>query len=107
MQITVALANWIADIRMGSARGAKRSQQRMWPLNSTAQTHTSASPRVRLNVSVTHSRYMPITPSATASHTSRPLRCLNRIAARIGTSSMYMAVMNPAFPAVVVTMPIC
>ena len=50
---------------------------------------------------------MPATPISTASHTSQVFFCLNSTKPKMGTSSMYMAVMNPALPAVVVTRPIC
>ena len=92
---------------MGLPRGAYRSQQSMWPVNDSAHANTIASPRSRLNPSFTHSRYMPATPIITASQTTHVVFLRNSRKLTTGTNSMYMAVMNPALPAVVVTRPIC
>ena len=48
-----------------------------------------------------HSRYIPATPMATASHTSQLFFRLKNTKPMMGTSSIYMAVIKPALPAVV------
>ena len=50
---------------------------------------------------------MPKTPMAMAAQTCAPQRFLNRIRFKTGTMRIYSAVMKPALPAVVVTMPYC
>ena len=92
---------------MGFAFRTKWSVQMMWKLKTRAQTLTKASPLERVNSSLMQSRYMPAMPIRTAIQTTAGLFFLNRIRLITGTRSMYMAVMNPAFPALVWTMPIC
>ena len=106
-EMTAVVVSWIADMRIGFPLLTKWSQQRMCPLKSTAQMQSSVSPCARWNCSVMHSRYMPATPSSTASQTSHVWCFLKSRKLMTGTMSMYSAVMNPALPAVVYTIPIC
>ena len=103
----MAVANCTAETATGSARPAKWSQQRMCALNPTAHRHTSVSPRVSRKPSVTHRRYVPATPSATANQTGGVPLSRKKTRRITGTSSIYMAVIKPALPAVVVTSPAC
>ena len=54
-----------------------------------------------------HNRYIPTTPISTASQTIHELRFPRNKKPITGTSSIYIAVINPALPAVVYTIPIC
>ena len=56
--------------------------------------------------SVMQRKYMPATASATPIQTFSPA-LLPRKCPMMGTIRMYSAVINPAFPALVYTIPIC
>ena len=72
----------------------------------TAHKNTRKSPFDMENPSVMHRKYIPAIARATPIHTFLPA-LLPRKSLIMGTISMYRAVINPAFPALVYTMPIC
>ena len=92
---------------IGFPRIAKYAQQRICRLKNKALNPTSASPYDRLNDSVMHSKYIPTTPMITAINTRNVFFCFRKTWAIIGTSSIYIAVINPAFPTDVYLMPTC
>ena len=72
----------------------------------TAHKNTRKSPFDMENPSVIHRKYIPATASATPIQTFIPA-LLPKKSPRTGTINMYRAVINPAFPALVYTRPIC
>ena len=75
--------------------------------NANADSRTNRSPFCREKLpSVIHKMYNPATASATAAQILIPAFFPKKIL-NIGTSTMYIAVINPALPTVVYCIPIC
>ena len=91
---------------MPSIAGEKWSTTRIWPAKNAAQARTYRSLGAMVKFSVTHSRYSPPTAMATLTHSKAVGRRFRNRPKR-GTMTMYMAVMNPAFPAEVSASPSC
>ena len=74
--------------------------------NTMAHRSTRKSPLLIESFSVMQSRYSPTTEIATLIHTFTPTFFFRKIP-KIGTSTMYNAVIKPAFPTVVYFTPNC
>ena len=71
-----------------------------------AQNKTKVSPIPRLNFSFIQSRYIPIVARNIQIQICKGTR-FPKNRPKIGTITIYKAVINPAFPTVVYEMPIC
>ena len=75
-------------------------------MNTKAHSTTQISPEEMVKLSVTHRQYRPAAASTTLNHTAFGTRFFKKMP-KMGTSTIYSAVMNPALPEEVVSSPFC
>ena len=103
---TATTRHWMQFRRMPSRLPARASMQLICTEKARAQPSSSKSPRLMPAAPMQLSRYSPTTARATLNRAAR-LGFFLRNRPMMGTSTMYMAVRNPALPASVYRSPSC